>query len=97
MIDDRQLVRRREQTDNETVQRRYQPTAKRMTSGSNCRHLNRPQTEDARRSIRPAYREVTAKLQHFGYDEGCSDNAAFGPPVTDLFTNAPIWVLKPHA
>src|ERR1700746_1972632 len=25
----------------------------------------------------------------FRYDEGCSDNAAFGPPVTDLFTNAP--------
>jgi hypothetical protein len=36
-----------------------------MTSGSNCRHLNRPQTEDARRSIRPAYHGVTAKLQHF--------------------------------
>jgi hypothetical protein len=27
--------------------------------------LNRPQTEDARRSIRPAYHGVTAKLQHF--------------------------------
>jgi hypothetical protein len=26
--------------------------------------LNRPQTEDARRSIRPAYHGVTAKLQH---------------------------------
>jgi hypothetical protein len=36
-----------------------------MTSGSNCRHLNRPQTEDARRSIQPAYHGVTEKLQHF--------------------------------
>jgi hypothetical protein len=36
-----------------------------MTSGSNWRHLNRPQTEDARRSILPAYHGVTAKLQHF--------------------------------
>jgi len=25
------------------------------TSDSNCRHLNRPQTEEARRSIRAAY------------------------------------------
>jgi hypothetical protein len=45
--------------------RRYQPTARRTTSGSNCRHLNRAQTEDARRSILPAYHGVTAKLQHF--------------------------------
>jgi hypothetical protein len=36
-----------------------------MTSGSNCRHLNKPQTAEARRSIRPAYHGVTAKLQHF--------------------------------
>src|SRR6201987_3072438 len=36
-----------------------------MTSGSNCRHLNRPQTEEARMSIRPAYHGVTTKLQHF--------------------------------
>jgi hypothetical protein len=27
--------------------------------------LNKPQTEEARRSIRPAYHGVTAKLQHF--------------------------------
>jgi hypothetical protein len=39
-----------------------------MTSGSNCRHLNRPQTEEARMSIRPAYHGVTAKLQHFDLD-----------------------------
>jgi hypothetical protein len=36
-----------------------------ITSGSNWRHLKRPQTEDARRSILPAYHGVTAKLQHF--------------------------------
>ena len=35
------------------------------TSGSNCRHLNRPQTEEARMSIRPAYHGLPAKLQHF--------------------------------
>ena len=35
--------------------RKYHPTASRMTSGSNCRHLNKPQTEAAWRSIRPAY------------------------------------------
>jgi hypothetical protein len=27
--------------------------------------LNKPQTEDARRSILPAYHRMTAKLQHF--------------------------------
>jgi len=36
-----------------------------MSSGSNWRHLNRPQTEEARRSIRPAFHGVPAKLQHF--------------------------------
>ena len=35
-----------------------------MTSGSNCRHLNKPQTEEANRSIRPAYHELPVKLQH---------------------------------
>jgi hypothetical protein len=38
-----------------------------MTSGSNCRHLNKPQTADARRSILPAYHRMTAKLQHFPF------------------------------
>jgi hypothetical protein len=41
------------------------PTANRITSGSNCRHLNKPQTEDARRSIQLPYHRMTAKLQHF--------------------------------
>ena len=35
-----------------------------MTSGSNCRHLNKPQTEEARRSIRPIYHGLPVKLQH---------------------------------
>src|SRR5260370_25270328 len=43
--------------------RRYQPTARRITSGSNCLHLNRPETDDAR-SIGPAYQTTPAKLQH---------------------------------
>src|SRR5882762_1428583 len=34
----------------DSEKRKYHPTASRMTSGSNCRHLNKPQTEDARRS-----------------------------------------------
>src|SRR5260370_20149407 len=34
-----------------------------MTSGSNCLHLNRPETDDAR-SICPAYQTTPAKLQH---------------------------------
>src|SRR5882762_10190167 len=50
--------------------RKYHPTASRMTSGSNCRHLNKPQTEDARRSILPAYHRMTAKLQHFPLARG---------------------------
>src|SRR5260221_10025467 len=45
--------------------RKYHPTANRMTSGSNCRHLNKPQSEDARRSIQLPYHRMTAKLQHF--------------------------------
>src|SRR5580704_3243796 len=36
-----------------------------MTSGSNWRHLNSPQTEEARKSIRPTYHGLPAKLQHF--------------------------------
>src|SRR5208337_3664925 len=43
--------------------RRYQPTARRLTSGSNCLHLNRPETDDAR-SIGPVYQTTPAKLQH---------------------------------
>src|SRR5271165_2043896 len=43
--------------------RRYQPTARRMTSGSNCLHLNRLETDDAR-SIGPPYQTTPAKLQH---------------------------------
>ena len=35
-----------------------------MTSGSNCRHLKRPETEVSR-SIEPAYQITPAKLQHF--------------------------------
>jgi hypothetical protein len=38
-----------------------------MTSGSNCRHLNKPQTEEARRSIRQAYHGLPVKLQHCRY------------------------------
>jgi hypothetical protein len=47
--------------------RKYHPTASRIISGSNCRHLNKPQTEEARRSIRPAYHGLPAKLQHFPF------------------------------
>src|SRR5271165_6160795 len=46
----------------ESEKRRYQPTARRITCGSNCRHLNRSQTEDARRSIRPAYHGGDCKV-----------------------------------
>ncbi len=42
----------------------YQPTASKMTSGSNCRHLNRTETEGAR-SIGPAYQVKPPSLQHF--------------------------------
>src|SRR5260221_13396746 len=55
--------------------RKYHPTASRMTSGSNCRHLNKPQTEDARRSIQPAYHRVTVKLQHFPFTEAAAIGA----------------------
>ena len=37
----------------DSEKRRYQPTARRITSGSNCRHLKRLATEGAR-SIGPA-------------------------------------------
>ena len=48
----------------EREKRKYHPTASRMTSGSNYRHLNKPQTEEARRSVRPAYQGQPVKLQH---------------------------------
>src|SRR6516164_9304161 len=60
----------------EREKRKYHPTASRMTSGSNCRHLNRPQTEDARTSIQPAYHGVTAKLQHFRRDGVCTTHTS---------------------
>src|SRR5689334_4776506 len=44
--------------------RRYHPTASRITSGSNWRHLNRPEIEQTS-DIRPAYHLPTRKLQHF--------------------------------
>src|SRR5258708_12815178 len=47
--------------------RKYHTTANRMTSGSNCRHLNKPQTKDARRSVQLPYHRMTAKLQHFPF------------------------------
>jgi hypothetical protein len=37
--------------------------------------LNRPQTEDARRSIRPAYHGRPVKLQHFYPAEAISEQA----------------------
>jgi hypothetical protein len=42
---------------------KYQPTARRITSGSNRRHLNRQETDDAK-SIGPPYQTTPAKLQH---------------------------------
>src|SRR5208337_315265 len=57
--------------------RRYQATARRMTSGSNCLHLNRPETDDAR-SIGPAYQITPAKLQHCHFvDEEIKKGASF--------------------
>ena len=38
----------------EREKRKYHPTANRMTSGSNCRHLNKPQTEEAWNATSPA-------------------------------------------
>src|SRR5208337_2127645 len=57
--------------------RRYQPTARRLTSGSNCLHLNRPETDDAR-SIGAAYQTTPAKLQHCPV-EGARYNYAPAP------------------
>ena len=54
-----------------------------MTSGSNCRHLNKPQTEEARRSIRPAYHGLPVKLQH------C--------PQERVWDSAQEWQRQPHA
>src|ERR1700751_1327631 len=50
----------------------------------NCRHLNRPQTEDARRSILPAYHGVTAKVQHFRQKSGLTDSWAPILPARSL-------------
>jgi hypothetical protein len=36
-----------------------------MTSGSNWRHLNRPETEGVSRSIEPAYQITPSRLQRF--------------------------------
>jgi MFS family permease len=60
------------------------------TSGSNWRHLNRPQTEEARRSIRPAYHGVTAKLQHFLLNPYVIMTSVFAIGV-GFALNAPAW------
>ena len=58
----------------ESEKRKYQPTARRITSGSNCRHLKRPQTEDARRSIR------LWRRSRFDCDAGWTQSAwGYGP------------------
>src|SRR5208283_3793674 len=62
--------------------RRYQPTARRMTSGSNCLHLNRPESDDAR-SIGPAYQTTPAKLQH------CRLSPRFATGISELITRRP--------
>src|SRR6266481_4106170 len=49
----------------ESEKRKYQPTASRIISGSNWRHLNRPATEGARTISAPTYQSTPAKLQHF--------------------------------
>src|ERR1700688_45932 len=46
--------------------RKYHLRARRITSGSNSRHLNRPAIEGTS-DIRPAYHLPTRKLQHSGY------------------------------
>jgi hypothetical protein len=51
---------RRETT---AIKRPNKKSRVRMTSGSNCLHLNRPETDDAR-SIGPAYQTTPVKLQH---------------------------------
>src|ERR1700730_11405344 len=48
----------------DSTQRKYQPTASRMTSGSNCRHLKRAETEGVSRSMELAYQITPATLQH---------------------------------
>src|SRR5260221_1407539 len=52
----------------DSEKRKYQPTASRIISGSNCRHLKRPETEGVSRSIEQAYQITPAKLQHFPFD-----------------------------
>src|SRR5260221_13233012 len=51
----------------DSEKRKYQPTASRIISGSNCRHLKRPETEGVSRSIEQAYQITPAKLQHFPF------------------------------
>jgi hypothetical protein len=55
------------------------PTASRITSGSNWRHLNRPETVETR-DIGPAYQRTGEKLQHFLF---------YGPLATP-----PEWLAK---
>src|SRR5271166_1470038 len=43
-----------------------------MTSGSNCRHLKRPETEGVSRSIELAYQITPPKLQHFHFEDNPS-------------------------
>src|ERR1700676_4363799 len=70
----------------DSEKRKYQPTASRIISGSNWRHLNRPHTEEARRSIRPAYHGLPAKLQHFPHKRSPSgkDNTEIGLNPTGM-------------
>jgi hypothetical protein len=69
----------------EREKRKYQPTASRITSGSNWRHLNKPEIVEVR-DIGPAYQIASEKLQHF-LPEGGTPFLIFGtPPPSALLT-----------
>src|ERR1700730_18073273 len=63
----------------DSEKRKYQPTASRIISGSNWRHLKRPETEGASKSIEPAYQITPPKLQHFPF----SHDVMRGPETWD--------------
>src|SRR5271166_2481953 len=54
-----------------------------MTSGSNCRHLKRPETEGVSRSIELAHRITPPKLQHFRTDDP-SGSGSTRPPLAQI-------------
>jgi hypothetical protein len=63
----------------EWEKRKYHPTASRMTSGSNCRHLNKPQTRRGQEEHPTSLSRATCKVATLPFSRNSLASAASFP------------------